>query len=66
MSDGTEPKRNWRDYAVQAAFAVGGAAVIAFVFVPLLSPDTDRVMAFVASLVFMALTVAATYTVKRP
>ena len=40
--------------------------VIAFVFVPFFSPDTDRVTAFVASFVFMVLTIAATYAVKRP
>jgi hypothetical protein len=66
MSDGTGPERNWRSYLLQAVFAVGGALVIAFVFVPLLSPGTDRATAFIASLVFMALTIAVTYTVKRP
>jgi hypothetical protein len=51
---------------VQALFALGGAAVIAYVFMPFLSPGTDRATAFAASLVFLALTIAAAYTVKRP
>ena len=37
--------RNWRGYALQAAFALAGALVLAFVFVPLMSPGTDPVAA---------------------
>jgi hypothetical protein len=66
MSDGAGPERNWRSYLLQAGFAVGGALVIAFVFVPPLSPGTDRATAFVASFVFLPLTIAAAYTDKRP
>ena len=59
------PPLDWGGYAVQAIFALGGAAIIAFVFVPYLSPDTDRVTAFVASLAFLALTIAVAQMAKR-
>jgi hypothetical protein len=66
MSGDPRLEPNWRGYALQALFAFGGALIIAFVFVPYFSPDTNRVTAFVGSLVFMALTIAAAQTVKRP
>jgi len=48
-----------RGIALAAAFAVLGAAVIAFVFVPFLSPDTDMVWAFAGALAFMLIAMAA-------
>ncbi len=65
MADEAGPEFNWRGLLVQAVCAFGGAAVIAFVFVPALSPGTDQVTAFITSLVFMALTIAATHAAKR-
>ena len=66
MSDGPRLEQNWRSYALQAAFGLGGALIMAFVFVPYFSPDTDHVTAFLGSLAFMALTIAAAQTVRRP
>ena len=49
------------------AMAVIGALVIAFVFAPLLSPDSDfdSITAFGGALVFMLLVMAAGYTVRK-
>jgi hypothetical protein len=66
MAGPAEARRNWRGYALQAAFALAGALVLAFVFVPLMSPGTDPVAAFVGSLMFMMLTIAAAHAMKRP
>ena len=66
MSDGPRLERNWRSCVLQAALALGGALIMAFVFVPYLSPDTDHVAAFLGSLAFMVLTIAAAQTVRRP
>jgi hypothetical protein len=46
------------------AFAVIGAAVIAFVFMPLLSPGTDTVTAFLGALGFMLIAMAAGYAAR--
>ncbi len=64
MNEGDHPPR-WRGWLIQAAFALGGAAIIGFVFVPALSPSTDPVNAFLGAFVFMVLTVAAAHAVKR-
>ena len=52
---------------VAAAMAVIGALVIAFVFAPLLSPDSnfDPVTAFLGALLFMLLVMAAGYAVRK-
>jgi hypothetical protein len=44
---------------VAMAIALAGAVVIGFVFVPLLSPDTDTVTAFAGALAFMLIAMAA-------
>lgn len=66
MSGGLRLERNWRGYVLQAALALGGALIMAFVFVPYFSPDTELVTAFLGSLAFMALTIAVAQSVKRP
>lgn len=66
MADPAQAQRNWRGYALQAAFALAGALILAFGFVPFISPDTDPVAAFLGSLMFMGLTIAVAHTVKRP
>jgi hypothetical protein len=65
MSERSGPPPNWRGWLVQAGFALGGAAIIGFVFVPALSPATDPVTAFFGALVFMALTIAAARAARR-
>ena len=46
------------------AIAVAGAAVIGFVFVPLLLPGTDMVTAFAGALAFMLIVMAAGYAAR--
>ncbi len=48
-----------RGMMLALAFAFVGAAVIAFVFVPLLSPESDTVNAFLVALGFMLIVMAA-------
>jgi len=62
---GRGQKPDWRGILVQAVFALGGAAIIGFVFVPALSPGTDPVAAFLGALVFMALTIAAAHAARQ-
>ena len=64
MSEGGHPPK-WRGWLIQAGFALGGAAIIGFVFVPALSPATDSFNAFLGALAFMILTIAAAHAVKR-
>ena len=51
--------------ALAVAFALIGAAVIGFVFVPALSPGTDPVWGFAMSLAFMLIVMAAGAVVRR-
>ena len=45
-------------------FAVVGAALIGFVFVPLLAPSTDPTTAFFGALAFMLIAMAAGYAAR--
>jgi hypothetical protein len=58
MSEQPEPFFT-RGIILALAIAVAGAAVIGFVFVPLLSPGTDKVLAFTGALAFMLIVMAA-------
>ncbi len=58
MSEQPEPIFT-RGIILALALAVAGAAVIGFVFVPLLSPGTDMVTAFAGALAFMLIAMAA-------
>ena len=58
MSDKPAPFLSW-GLAVALVFAVAGAAVIGFVFVPFFSPGTDATMAFAGALAFMLIAMAA-------
>lgn len=53
-----------RGLVVAVLFAVAGATVIGFVFVPLLSPGTDTVNAFLGTLGFMTIVMAAGYAAR--
>jgi ABC-type cobalamin transport system permease subunit len=49
-----------------AALAAAGAAIMAFVFAPLMSPGgVDSTTAFITALVFLLLVVAAAYALKK-
>ncbi len=50
--------------AVALIFAVGGAAVIGFVFVPELSPGTDPFWAFGGAFAFMLIVMVAGQAAK--
>ena len=63
MSRQLEPFFTW-GIVLAFAMAVAGAAVIAFVFVPFLSPDTDMVWAFAGALAFMLIAMAAGYVAR--
>jgi hypothetical protein len=63
MSDKPEPLFT-RGTAVAAAFAVFGAAVIAFGFVPYLSPDTDPVWVFGGAFAFLLIVMLAGQVAK--
>jgi hypothetical protein len=63
VNEKPEPFFTW-GIALAFAFAVAGAAVIGFVFVPLLSPGTDRVTASAGALAFMLIAMAAGYVAR--
>ena len=58
MSEKPEPIFTWGT-ALAAAFAVFGAAIIAFGFVPLLAPGTDPVRVFGGAFAFMLIVMLA-------
>jgi hypothetical protein len=53
-----------RGIILALAIALAGAAVIAFVFMPLLSPGTDTVTAFLGALAFMLIAMAVGYAAR--
>jgi hypothetical protein len=63
VPDEAKPAVPW-GLVIALSFAIGGAAVIAFVFVPALSPDTDPFWAFAGALVFMLIAMAAGYAAR--
>ncbi len=63
MSERRPPFFTW-GIAIACGFAVVGAAVIAFIFVPFFSPDTDQVLAFTGALAFMLIVMAAGYAAR--
>lgn len=54
-----------RGLLIAAGFALAGAAVIAFVFVPLMAPATDPWWAFGGALAFMLIAMAAGQAARR-
>ncbi len=63
MSEKPEPLFT-RGIALAAAFAVFGAAVMAFGFVPLLAPDTDPIWAFGGAFGFLLIVMLAGQVAK--